>query len=165
MEETPDKITLTVHLKPKEVAASFRRHYKNLLNTKKDIALAAVSIGLGYLFGKIAGPALGSVILFAAGIVFFMLPVFMILIYPYLVFSIMSKWREQKDYVFTKEGFSVNSKYYTWSKLEEIVETETAFRFYKSTNDFEIIPKRLFTDLKEQAAFRGMLKQNLIVRE
>lgn len=50
---------------------------------------------------------------------------------------------------------------HNWSSIYEVNETHRFFLLYYDTNSFTIVPKRIFDDLNQLAAFRETLQSNI----
>lgn len=158
-EESPT-IWINTDYTSKEVFQAYHQHYRSLINLPKNLIMGVITFVMAYLINKYMGMGFPAFTFYAFSIIFFGLHLFTNVGIPF--FRGYVKNPGHLEVIMRSEYYQIGNNQYEWKDLEDIIETDKAFRLYRATNDFLLLPKRAFQDYNQLATFRTFFSKYLV---
>ena len=145
---------------------ALRAHYASHLRLKLDIVVVIVLAAIGaYLWQFRSSRWLGVVCLSIAAL-FSLILVLAFTVIPPMAFRRNSKFRDEYSLTFSAEGVhfrtaQIDSRL-EWSIYFRALVDAHSYVLYHGSNQFTVIPKRVFQSLEQQHVFEQLLAQHVV---
>ena len=160
-----EPINLQLYYSKKEIIQSYRFHYSNKASVKRDLFIALFCFLTGGFLWWYFGYLFFLTLIFCVGSVYLLLPALTNFIIPEIIYFRNSDLKTPYKIAFCDENITISTSAGTvekkWHHYDEVLENTTLFLLYFGSQQFTIIPKRVFLNLSVQAEFRKLLKQKI----
>lgn len=140
---------------------AMRAHYSSRLNWRLDVvvAIAIAAIGI-YLW-----PSFWGVACVVVSVVLLLMLVAAFAVIPPLAFRREPKFRDDYSLTFSSDGIHFRTAHIDsqlkWSMYSRVLIDEHSYVLYYGSNQFTVIPKRVFRSATDQQAFEGLLAEHI----
>ena len=158
-------MTSTVHLSfqytERDYVRALRAHFKSRLRLRLDLFLVIVLAAIGvYLWPSWQGVA--SIVVAA---LFLLMLAVALLVIPPLAFRREPKFRDEYSLTFSPEGIHFRTAHVDsqlqWSMYSRALVDDHSYVLYYGSNQFTVIPKRVFGSAGDRRTFEALLTQHL----
>jgi YcxB-like protein len=162
-------VNSTVHLSfrylESDYARALRAHYTSRLRLRLDVVVVVVLIGIGiYLWRSPRSHWLG-VACVSIAVLFSLMLIAAFTIIPSLAFRREPKFRDEYSLAFSPEGIHFLTTHIDsqlqWSIYSRALIDAHSYILYYGTQQFTVIPKRVFQSAEQQQAFESLLIQHV----
>lgn len=149
----------------KEYTEAVKWYYSKSLNIKVDILVSVIVIFLGSILWISGNESTLNKILILLGCILLLMMLFVLYVNPKRVFKQEPKFRDEYTLIFSNEGIKFETEHINstiaWNHYSKIKENRDFFYLIYGKYMFTIIPKRAFTDKKDEELFRILVEENL----
>jgi hypothetical protein len=165
MVDIMDNVDLAFRYTQDDYVQAMRAHYASRLRLPLDIAVVIGMAGLGVYELRSASYTLGIVMLITSG-VFTLMLVAAFFVIPIVSFRSQPKLRDEYALAFSPSGIRFRTAHIHsdlhWSIYTRALVTAQSFVLYYGSQQFTVIPKRVFQSEAERHAFERLLSQNVL---
>jgi hypothetical protein len=138
-----------------------RAHYRSRLRLRLDIVVVVAVAAIGiYLWPSFWGVA--SVVV---SVLFLLMLVAAFAVIPRLAFRREPKFRDDYSLTFSADGIHFRTAHIDsrlkWSMYSRALVDDHSYVLYYGSNQFTVIPKRVFSSVAERQAFEGLLTEHV----
>lgn len=141
-----------------------RAHYRTRLRLPLDIAVILVTASLGAYEFWSGSSTFGIVLLSISGL-FALFLIIAFIVVPRVTFRRQPKFRDQYFLQFSQEGIHFQTAHIDsnlkWRMYTSALVDANSFILYWGTQQFTVIPKRVFEDSSQLQQFEQLLLQNI----
>jgi hypothetical protein len=148
-----------------DYARALRAHYASRLRLKLDVAVAVATALLGvYLWQSLDSRSWGiGLVCLSAVLVLMLVAAFGVI--PKLVFRREPKLRDEYSLTFSPEGIHFRTAHINselqWAMYSHGLVSPHSFILYYGTHSFSVIPKRVFENTEQLAAFEQLVLEKI----
>ncbi len=144
---------------------AFRAHYLTRLRIPLDITVIVVLFCIGVCFWQSSSSHLLSITCFVAATAFALLLLAAFIIIPPLAFRREPKFQDDYSLSFSPEGICFRTAHIDsklqWDMYSRVLVDARSYVMYYGSNQFSVIPKRVFQNREEQQSFEKLLTQHI----
>jgi hypothetical protein len=154
-------INLSFRYAESDYVRALRAHYWSRLRLRLDLVVVVALAGIGiYLWPSFWGVA--SLVIAA---LFLLLLAAAFLVIPPLAFRREPKFRDEYSLTFSPDGIQFRTAHLDstlqWTMYSRVLIDDHSYVLYYGSNQFTVIPKRVFASVSEQRAFEELLAQRV----
>ena len=158
-------IDLTFKYEESDYVRALRAHYVSRLRLRLDIVLIFVLLGAGaYLWNSTSLQWLGPVFITVA-VAFALMLLAAFTVIPPLAFRREPKFRDEYSLTFSPEGIRFRTAHIDsqlqWSMYTRALIDAHSYVLYYGSQQFSVMPKRVFQSVEQQQAFEQLLTQHV----
>jgi hypothetical protein len=164
-------VSLSFRYLKSDIVRAMRSHYASHLRPRLDIVLAVGLAALGVYFWRPPSSHWFGVLFVGASAFLGLILVTAFLVIPPLAFRHQPKFRDEYSLTFSPEGIHFQTahidSHLEWSIYSRVLVDADSYILYWGSQTFTIIPKRVFQNADQQAAFEQLLAERVpkIVRK
>ncbi|MGA7755994.1 MAG: YcxB family protein [Candidatus Sulfotelmatobacter sp.] len=156
-------LNLTFRYSESDYVRAMRAHYADYLRLRRDISVAVVvGIVRFWLWPSLSGKAFLGV---SAAFILILLAAFFIM--PRLAFRRELKFRDEYSLTFSQDGIHFRTAHIdsnlAWELYSRALVDAQSYVLYYGPRTFTVIPKRVFQNAEQQAAFDQLVTQHVPV--
>jgi hypothetical protein len=159
----------TIHLSFRyselDYVRAVRAHYASRLRLKLDAVVAVVTALLGVYLWQSPGSRGWGIGLVCLSVVFVLVLAAAFGVIPRLVFRREPKFRDEYSLTFSPDGIHFRTSHIDsqlqWSMYSRVLIDPHSFVLYHGTHSFTVIPKRIFENTEQQAAFERLVSEKI----
>jgi len=159
----------TVHLSFRYLESDYvravRAHYGSQLRLRVDVVVALVLAAMGVWLWQSPSLSWLGVTFVVVSSLFILVLVAHFTVIPRLAFRRELKFREDYSLTFSAEGIHFRStnidSRLQWSLYSRALVDAHSYVLYYGSNQFTVIPKRVFESAEQQKMFEGLLTQHV----
>lgn len=159
-----ETVELSFRYTEEDYVRAMRAHYASRLRLPLDIAVIAGGVVLGVYEWRSGSPVFGLFLLCAAGILALILVAAFIVI-PRISFRREPKFRNEYSLKFSPEGIHFRTSHIDsdldWGMYTRVLVDTYSFILYYGSQQFTVIPQRVFQDSSQRRTFERLLMQNV----
>ncbi len=156
-------VNLSFRYSEKEYSRAVRAHYASRLRLPLDIAVTVALFVVGLYELRSGSQAFGIFVLCACG-VFAVMLVAAFAVIPKLAFR-QPKLRQEYSLTFSPQGIHFQTadidSQLQWKMYSHALVDRHSFLLYHGSNDFTVVPKRVFQSATERELFERLLAANV----
>ncbi len=166
-----DPVVLSFRYSEEDVVRAMRAHFASTLRLRVDAVVAVLLLAAGIYWLRNPDLEWFAIFCFVASGVLLLIPAAAFLLIPRLAFRGQGKYRDDYSLTFSDNGIHFRTVHIDsqlqWSLYTHALVNAHSYLLYYGSRTFSIIPKRVFRDQEQQAAFDKLLSQNVtrIVRK
>jgi hypothetical protein len=154
-------VCLSFRYSESDYTRALRAHYRSVLRLRLDVI---VSLGLA-IIGAYLWPSFWGVACVAAAILFLLMLIAAFTVIPSVSFRREPKFRDDYSLTFSPEGIHFKTMHIDsqlqWSMYSRALIDSHSYVLYHGSNQFTVIPKRVFQSPGEQQVFEGLLAEHI----
>jgi YcxB-like protein len=159
-----ETVDLSFRYAEQDYVRAMRAHYAERLRLRLDIAVIVGVAILGAYQWRTGSRGFGIALLCTSGIVTLMLVAAFVFI-PVIAFRREPKFRDDYSLSFSQRGIHFQTAHIDselkWDLYTGALIDAYSFILYYGSNQFTVIPKRVFQDDSQRQAFEQLLAQNV----
>jgi len=141
-----------------------RAHYASRLRLPLDLVATIVLAGIGVYEWRSGSPVFGIILLCISG-AFAILLIAAFTVIPHYSFRRQPKFRDEYSLTFSPEGIHFRTAHIDsqlqWSLYSHALKDGHSFVLYYGSQQFTIIPRRVFENATQSETFERLLTQNV----
>lgn len=161
------QVRLQINYSEKDLLHGYRLHFKRTLRLSLTILISVLSIGLGVFYLSLDRQLQVGYLLLIIPIVLIGILLFVFTVFPRILYKRDNKYEDLYTITFGENGIDFEKKgtatHIDWLAYTKVYQDRNAYILYYGKNDFTIIPRRVFQDNGEEAAFRRLLAVKSLV--
>ena len=159
-----ETVNLSFRYAEQDYVRAVRAHYASRLRLPLDIAVIAGVAALGAYEWRSGSHGFGITLLCVSGIFALML-VAAFAVIPAIAFRRQPKFRDDYSLSFSPQGIHFQTAHIDsdlkWGMYTGALVDAYSFILYYGSQQFTVIPKRVFKDISERQTFERLLAQNV----
>jgi hypothetical protein len=159
-----ETVTLNFRYAETDYVRAMRAHYASRLRLPLDIAVVVVAAALGAYELRSGSRGFGLAMLALSGLFALML-VAAFAVIPTIAFRREPKFRDDYTLTFSTQGIRFQTAHIDsnlqWSLYTRALVDAHSFVLYYGSQQFTVIPKRVFQDTAQREAFETLLAHNI----
>jgi YcxB-like protein len=159
-----ETVNLSFRYAEKDYVRAMRAHYASRLRLPLDVAVTVGVAVLGAYEWRSGAHAFGVALLCVSGI-FALILVAAFAVIPRISFRSQPKFRDEYSLRFSPEGIHFQTVHIDsdlqWGMYTSALVDAYSFILYYGTQQFTVIPKRVFQDASQRQTFERLLLQNV----
>jgi YcxB-like protein len=159
-----ETVNLSFRYAEEDYVRALRAHYASRLRLPLDIAVTAGVVALGAYEWCSGSHAFGATLLCVSGI-FALILVAAFAVIPSVSFRSQPKFRDEYSLRFSPKGIHFQTAHIDsdlqWGMYTSALVDAYSFILYYGTQQFTVIPKRVFQDGSQRQMFERLLLQNV----
>ena len=157
-------VNLSFRYTEHDYVLAMRAHYASRLRLPLDLAAVVVVAILGAYQLRSGSRGFGVVLLSLSGIFALMLVAAFVII-PRIAFRSQPKFRDEYSLTFSPRGIHFRTVHIDsdlqWSLYTRVLADAHSFILYYGSQQFTVIPKRVFQDVAQRQTFERLLLHNV----
>jgi YcxB-like protein len=158
-------VSLTFRYSELDIVGAMRAHYASRLRLKLDGVVVLGTAALGVYFWESADSRWYGMMLLVFSAVFVLMLVAAFGVIPHLAFRRQPKYRDEYSLTFTTEGIHFRTAHIDsqleWTLYDRVIVDARSFILYYGSDEFTVIPKRVFDSAEQRAAFEHLISQKV----
>lgn len=159
-----DTVNLSFRYVEQDYVRAMRAHYASRLRLPLDVAVIVGSVGIGAYEWRSGSQGFGITLLCVSGIFALML-IAAFAVIPTVAFRRQPKFRDDYSLSFSPQGVHFQTAHIDsnlkWSMYTSVLIDAYSFILYCGSQQFTVVPKRVFQDVSQRQTFEKLLKQNV----
>jgi|HubBroStandDraft_5_1064220.scaffolds.fasta_scaffold30471_3 hypothetical protein len=159
-----DTVNLSFRYVQQDYVRAIRAHYASRLRLPLDIAVIVGGVAIGAYEWRSGSQGFGITLLCVLGIFALML-VAAFAVIPTVAFRREPKFRDDYSLSFSPQGIHFQTAHIDsdlkWSMYTSALIDAYSFILYYGSEQFTVIPKRVFQDISQRQTFEKLLAQNV----
>jgi hypothetical protein len=159
-----ETVSLSFRYDEHDYVRAMRAHYASRLRLPLDIAVVVVVAVIGVYELRSGSQRFGIALLTLSGIFALML-VSAFAVIPRIAFRSQPKFRDDYSLTFTPQGIHFRTTHIEsdlqWSMYTRALVDAHSFILYYGSQQFTVVPKRVFQDVAQRQTFERLLTQNV----
>ena len=159
-----DTVNLSFRYVEQDYVRAMRAHYASRLRLPLDIAVIVGVVAIGAYEWRSGSQGFGITLLCVSGIFALML-VAAFAVIPTIAFRRQPKVRDDYSLSFSPQGIHFQTAHVDsdlkWSMYTSALVDAHSFILYYGSQQFTVIPKRVFQDVSQRQTFEKLLVQNV----